>query len=100
MQYLPLGSVVRLHKGQKNLMIIARGLMLQTETEQQYMDYASVLWPEGLMGDRLIYFQGGDIADIVFYGCQNPENEAYTTALSKTVAQFKAGKGNENGYDR
>ena len=64
--YLPLGSVVIVHGGVKKYVIVARGLQLKINGDYKLFDYGACTYPEGMMGDRLMYFQASDINKVVF----------------------------------
>ena len=55
--FLPLGSIVVVSGGIKKFVIVA-----------QFFDYAACPYPEGMNGDRLMYFQHTDISRVVFEG--------------------------------
>lgn len=66
--YLPLGSVVLLHGGIQKLLIIARGINTKQGDQTVFFDYGAVLYPEGLTGDRMAYFDHDAVNKVVFYG--------------------------------
>ena len=53
---LPLGSVVILKGNVKKMMIIARLIALPVKGQVYRFDYGACLYPEGMVGDSLIYF--------------------------------------------
>ena len=65
---LPIGSVVRLHDGEKRLMIIG---IMQSDASgngKEY-DYLGILYPEGHIGDQFQYlFNQEDIEEVIFRG--------------------------------
>lgn len=81
--YLPLGSVVLLDGGIKKLVIIARGLLAQGKAGQVFFDYGAVLYPEGLQGDRMIYFNHKDIAKVVFKGFSDDDDVVMADNINK-----------------
>ena len=72
--YLPLGSVVLIKGGVKKTMIIARGLAVSVPPSVKVFDYAGCLYPEGLIGDQVVYFNHADIAKVVFEGFSDDDN--------------------------
>lgn len=73
---LPLGSVVYLKEGNKKLLIIARGLVAKNGDGRVYFDYGGVPYPEGLMDDKMAYFQHESINKVVFEGYTDLDDEA------------------------
>ena len=66
--FLPLGSIVVVSGGIKKFVIVARALQVNINGCKQFFDYAACLYPEGMNGDRLMYFQHTDISRVVFEG--------------------------------
>lgn len=66
--FLPLGSVVIIRGGVKKFVIVARALKLNVNGKAHFFDYAACSYPEGMMGDRLMYFQHSEISKVVFEG--------------------------------
>lgn len=74
-KFLPLGSVVRLVKGNKRIMIIGR-LQIR-EADQKIFDYAACYYPEGLLDpEQLFLFQHEDIEEVYAMGYQDQEEHA------------------------
>ena len=74
--YLPLGSVVYLENGTKKLIIISRALVMRNGAGFLFFDYGGVPYPEGLMDDKIAYFQHESINKIVFEGYKDLDEEA------------------------
>ncbi len=66
--YLPLGSVVIVRGNIKKFVIIARGLMTQLDEGLRYFDYGGCMYPEGMIGDSIVYFNHADIEEIISKG--------------------------------
>lgn len=73
---LPLGSIVYLKEGNKKLLIVARGLIAKNGEEHIYFDYGGVPYPEGLVDDKIAYFQHDAITKLVFNGYTDLDDEA------------------------
>jgi hypothetical protein len=73
-EYLPLGSVVVIRGSVRKTMVIARGLAAEFGSETSMFDYAGCLYPEGLMGDQLAYFNHADIGQVVFEGFSDDDD--------------------------
>ena len=84
---LPLGSIVYLNGGVRKHLIIARGLIVNMGDEKYYFDYGAVNHPEGLMGDRAIYFQHEDISKVVFEGYSDSDDEAMLENIRKSLSE-------------
>ena len=76
-RFLPIGSVVLLKGGQKNLMIT--GFCLKTpETGDQLFDYCGCLYPEGIINtDENALFNHDQINQVLAMGFSNEEEKAY-----------------------
>lgn len=72
--YLPLGSVVIVRGNIKKLVIIARGLIGKIKGEMKYFDYGGVLYPEGLLGDEIVYFNHKDLKKIIHTGFSDDDD--------------------------
>ena len=89
-EYLPVGSVVLLNKGEKELLIIGYKVVSidhkaiednkEVKTDKVY-DYCAVPYPEGIISsDIMLMFNHEDIKDILFTG--------YTTEESNKIKEF------------
>ncbi|HJC74312.1 MAG TPA: DUF4176 domain-containing protein [Candidatus Mediterraneibacter faecavium] len=74
-EYLPLGSIVILRGGVQKIVINARGLVTATTTPAGYFDYGGSLYPQGIIGDQILYFNHKDIAKIVFTGYTDDDDK-------------------------
>ncbi len=72
--YLPLGSVVVVRGNVRKFMVIARGLMTRTVEGLRYFDYGGVLYPEGMLGDAIVYFNHADIQKVVAEGYRDDDD--------------------------
>ena len=84
--YVPLGSVVYLKGGIKKLLIVARVINVANDGKQFFFDYGGVLYPEGITGDQIAYFNHDDISSVFFRGCDDEENKGMTEAINQFVA--------------
>lgn len=78
---LPIGSIVRLHDGEKRLMIIG---IMQSDASgngKEY-DYLGILYPEGHIGDQFQYlFNQEDIEEVIFRGFEDDERVEFLNKL-------------------
>jgi hypothetical protein len=93
-EFLPLGSVVVIRGGVKKTMIIARGLAATIQSEPNIFDYGGCLYPEGLLGDNILYFNHADIAKIVFEGFNDEDNIMMVEAINSWMEKTPYKRGN------
>ncbi|WP_244169931.1 MULTISPECIES: DUF4176 domain-containing protein [Listeria] len=80
--YLPLGSVVLLKNGQKELMIYGRK-QRDTKTNEIY-DYSGCLHPEGYIGkEYTIVFNHKSIEKVIFEGYKNDNDKKWIEIMNK-----------------
>ena len=80
--YLPIGTVVLLKKGQKKVMIYGR--RQRRVTEDLEYDYIACLYPEGNIDEDYMYlFNHEDIETVVYRGYSDAEEEAFIAQLNK-----------------
>ena len=81
-QLLPIGSVVRLKDGEKDLMIIG---ILPTNEGTTY-DYLGVFYPEGYLNQEYVFlFNHTDIEKIKFVGFMDVSYQAFRSGLAKIL---------------
>lgn len=81
--YLPIGSVVLLKNGSVKLMIVSRGLNVKRGGEVYFFDYSGVLFPQGLDGDKVAYFNHDAIDTVYFTGYNNEESSVMTDTMNE-----------------
>lgn len=86
-RYLPLGSVVLLKNGAHKVIIVGRGLNVENEGETFFFDYAGAMYPEGLIGDEMAYFNHNAVARVFFEGYRDDENEIMNERMNAYVEQ-------------
>lgn len=84
--YIPLGSVVLLRGGIQKLLIIARGINTRQGDKTVFFDYGAVLYPEGLTGDRMAYFNHDAVSKVVFYGYDDEDSQIYADNINDFLA--------------
>ncbi len=82
---LSLGSIVYLKGGNKKLMVVARGLVAKNGEGHIYFDYGGVPYPEGIVDDKMAYFQHESINKIVFEGYSDLDDEATIERIGSFV---------------
>lgn len=97
--YLPLGSIVYLEGGIRKVMITSRGLVVDNHGRELFFDYAGVLYPRGLVGDEVIYFNHENIAKVVFEGFADDDDAVVVDNINKFILNNpKMEKGNPNNW--
>lgn len=92
--FLPLGSVVRIKGSSKKLLVIGRALAVEAdEGVREYYDYSLALYPEGLIGDAVIYTNHDCIEEVLFEGFSDAEDRELTELLGDTVPKLNLRKG-------
>ena len=91
---LPLGSIVILKGNTKKMMIIARVIGLPVKGEVYRFDYGACLYPAGMVGDSLIYFNQEDILKVVQEGYTDDDNEIMLENIEVMLQQTDIPKGN------
>lgn len=93
-EFLPLGSVVVVRGGVKKTMIVARGIAAEINGGPKRFDYGGCLYPEGLIGDQILYFNHEDIAKVFFNGFSDEDNILMVENINNWVetSQYEKGK--------
>lgn len=84
---LPIGTVLQLEGNTKKLMIVARAMLVNVDGEMKYFDYGSVLYPEGLLGENLFYFNQENIQNVCAKGVELEEEELAKETIFKTYQE-------------
>ena len=80
-KYLPIGTVVRLKKGQKKLMIIGFVQIYLKDKDKVY-DYMGCVYPEGMINIKNFYFFNHDEIEKIFYiGYKDDEEKNFNEKL-------------------
>lgn len=86
-EYLPLGSVVIVNGGIRKYVIVARGLQVKIEGKDHFFDYGACRYPEGMIGDQLMYFQHSNIEKVVFTGFSDEDNELMVKNIQSAIEE-------------
>ncbi|OYO40346.1 transposase [Lachnotalea glycerini] len=97
--FLPLGSVVRLNGGVKKIIIIARAVATKIEDEAKYFEYGGSLYPEGLLGDTILYFNNEDILQVEFKGYVDEDDEIMVQNLNESIQKLGYQKGTPSEFN-
>ena len=85
MSYLPLGSIVLMKDGTHRVMITGRALHVKQNDEVYFFDYAGVLYPEGVTGQEICYFNNDWIEEVNFFGFNDEANRRYVSVIENYV---------------
>lgn len=88
-RYLPLGSIVVLNGSVKKMMITARGLIAPVGEENKVFDYGGIFYPEGVMGDKMAFFNQKDIYKVVFQGYSDADDDAMNDNIKNWLQKVK-----------
>lgn len=86
---LPIGSIVRLHHGTLDIMIIGRYPLYDKKGTIGYFEYVACLYPLGTVDEKLYYFNHENIDQIVFEGYTNEKEEELQTLFQSKVDEIK-----------
>lgn len=76
------------------MLIIARMIVAPVKGDFYRFDYGAWLYPEGVVGENLIYFNHEDIFKIVQEGYTNDENELMLENIAAVIDETDIPKGN------
>lgn len=88
-EYLPLGSIVVVSGGVKKYVIVARGLQVKVNGESKFFDYGACMYPEGMVGDQLMYFQHSNISKVVFKGFSDEDDEMMIQNIQEAMENLE-----------
>ncbi|SEQ34424.1 hypothetical protein SAMN02910369_01610 [Lachnospiraceae bacterium NE2001] len=83
--YVPLGSIVLLNGGIQKLLVTSRGLVVNNKGNELFFDYAGVPYPEGLIGEKIFYFNHENIAKVVFTGYSDDDNDVTVNNINNYI---------------
>ena len=84
--FLPIGSVVLLNGGKKELMIIGYGMSVKDKDGIKTFDYASCLTPEGVREENdLFLFNKNDISEIIDIGLIDEDWLKYKNEIKEKI---------------
>ncbi|MBP2622600.1 DUF4176 domain-containing protein [Streptococcus oricebi] len=83
-KYLPIGSVVQLHKGSTKVMIINRFPLYNNQGTIGYFDYSACLYPAGNTDNQVYFFNHENIDKVWFEGYIDEQEEAMQERFEKS----------------
>lgn len=79
--YKAIGSVVHVKGTTKKMMIVGRKIRIKIKEEEKNFDYAGCMYPEGIINDKLFYFNDADVMEVVYEGYSDKDNEILVKML-------------------
>lgn len=80
---LPIGSIVKLKKAEKKLMIIGA---IQKNGDGKTYDFMGCPYPEGILDSESMYlFNHSDVEDVCFLGYDDIERQIFIKNLEKEL---------------
>lgn len=92
--YLPLGSIVILRGGTQKVVVNARGLLTLQTNPPSFFDYGGSIYPQGIIGDQILYFNHEDIIKVVFEGYHDEDDALMVENINKWYQETDVAKGN------
>lgn len=98
--YLPLGSIVILKGGTQKVVVNARGLVTVATNPPSFFDYGGSIYPQGIIGDQILYFNHSDISKVVFTGYSNEDDEMMVENINEWAKQSEFSRGDAKNFKR
>ncbi len=92
-EFISLGSIVLLNGGVRKVLIIARAVAVRMSGTTKYFEYGGCLYPEGLLGDAILYFNGEDIQKVVHQGYVDDDDKLMVENLNRAIEKMELEKG-------
>ena len=84
---LPIGSVVKLNEGERDVMIIGR--IVVPEGSDKIFDYVGCVYPEGVSSsDDMVFFSRENITTLYFVGYQDPQELTYRAEVLDELGEL------------
>lgn len=87
--FLPIGSIVVVKGSVKKFMVVARAVYAKVAKGEEYFDYGACTYPEGLMGDNILYFEHEDIAEVVYRGYEDEDEKRMLQNIRLGLARIE-----------
>lgn len=90
-KYLPIGSVVMLHGGEKKVMIVSYLIFPSGDSDTKSIyDYGGCVYPEGIIDSKVgIGFNHADIAEVLHIGYKDDEQQEMNRLLKENAEKVK-----------
>ena len=94
MDYLSLGSIIILKGSVRKVMIISRGLVTVLNDSPVFFDYGAVTYPEGLVGEQILYCNHKDVVKVVHEGYSDEDDKMMIDNINEWYMNSDVIKGN------
>lgn len=94
-----IGTIVRIKNSKRELMIVQKYVLHNENNKQVIYDYGACLFPEGIIGNSLFYFNHSDIEEVLYKGMSNEKDKIYNEIMTTYIEEkhIPHGEGNEAG---
>lgn len=92
-KYWPIGSCVIIKGSVRKIIIIARGLVTAATGEPKYFDYGGCFYPEGLVGDQILFFNHEDISEVIHEGYKDDDEPRMVENVNQWIKDTGLPKG-------
>jgi len=80
---IPIGSMIYLKEGQEKIMILSRGPQVDTGEGIKMFDYSGCIYPLGLIGEEIFYFNSENVEKIIFEGFTDEDEDKFNEFYQK-----------------
>lgn len=93
-KYLPLGSIVILNGGVHKVIINAIGMIAANMIPPMFFDYGGSLYPQGIIGEQIMYFNHEDINKVIFKGYTDDDDRMMVENINEWFLKSDITRGN------
>ncbi len=87
-KFLPLGTFVTVKGSVKKILLIGRGVATAIKGERKYFDYVGCTYPEGLIGETVLYINHEDIEEVIYKGYQDEDDSRMQKNLKEQISKL------------
>jgi len=85
---LPIGTVVKLKKGEQELMVVGRAQLFNNAGTIGYFDYSAALYPQGVISNsEFLFFNDDDIEEVIFEGYRSELEIEFADAYEENISK-------------
>lgn len=89
---LPIGSVVKLHNGERKMMVICRAPKYVHNEKEYYVDYSGCLYPDGQYSENVFFFNHEDVEEVIYKGYVDDMERFYEDQYHIEIAKIQLKK--------
>lgn len=86
---LPIGSIVKLKKGEQKVMIICRAPLYNNGGTIGYFDYSACIYPNGQTDQTMFFFNAEDIDQVIFEGYCDEDEMQFCKLYEDVIEKVK-----------